>query len=410
MNNRDGGIQQFQHDGRRFVSFPSSMEAEFADLDEFEAEEKMDSLLKLSTVPQDFSYEENEMGNMLVETENKYRNITGSESGFHIEHDEDGNIINNPFQYRVTKSSEDEDKKNEEDAEEGENGSEGSCQISQKGMEDSSENRDADVKMEGSFKEREYSFQDTDLDIGSSVPEEAKDNKFYGSGYDDYHMDNHREEKLKSLANQIVKSFKGRVSKQKTMIPSKRLVSKALVRDDIEKMYSNKKGDRGKHLNINLIIDMSGSMSGEPVMNAIEMIYIFNEIASKGYLSGSVIWSETRNRCKVTFPMPRELIKNMARTGGGEGLGENLKHYKTELKEADTNICMTDGQLTNDPILKEMYAREKIDIIGVYVNKYARDLTEYTGSLDRWFTRSLVRHTTEELCEKLIQFSLRKKK
>jgi len=71
---------------------------------------------------------------------------------------------------------------------------------------------------------------------------------------------------------------------------------------------------------------------------------------------------------------------------------------------------MTDGQLTGDPIFKSMYANEEIDIIGVYVNKNAKDLTEYTGSLERWFTRSLVRHTTEELCEKLIQFSLRKKK
>ena len=100
----------------------------------------------------------------------------------------------------------------------------------------------------------------------------------------------------------------------------------------------------------------------------------------------------------------------MKRTGGGEGLGRNLKDKAKMLKEADTNICMTDGCLTDDPILKSLYQKEKVEMIGVYVNKSADDLTEYTGSLERWFTKSLVRHTTEELCEKLIQFSLRKKK
>lgn len=39
----------------------------------------------------------------------------------------------------------------------------------------------------------------------------------------------------------------------------------------------------------------------------------------------------------------------------------------------------------------------------------AMDLTEYTGSLNRWLTRSLVRRNMEELTEKLIQLGLRKK-
>ena len=412
VNNRDGGIQEFTHQDRRYISFPSSMEAEFTDLDEFDAEEKMDSLLKISTYGFDKEhYDENEMDLKLENKVKGYETFTGSESGFEIEKDEDGKILNNPLEYKVTKSSEDEDKENEESVEDGENGSSGSCDLTQRGMHDGSSGRnETKAFTKGNYNEREYSFQDSDLDIGSSTPQETKENRFYGEGYSGDTMSSHREEKLKSLASMIAKSFKGRVSKHKTIVPSKRLVSKALVRDDIEKMYANKKGVDGKQLNINLIIDMSGSMDGHPVNNAVEMIYIFNEIANKGYLNGCVIWSETGSRCKVNFPMPREMIKNMRRTGGGEGLGENLKHYKNELKKADTNICMTDGQLTNDPILKEMYAREKIDIIGVYVNPNAKDLTQYTGSLNRWFTRSLVRNTTEELCEKLIQFSLRKKK
>ena len=132
---------------------------------------------------------------------------------------------------------------------------------------------------------------------------------------------------------------------------------------------------------------MSGSMTGKPVENAVE----------------------SNNRAKSTFPMPRDFIKRMLSTGGREGLGLNLKHYIKELREADENICMTDGQLCDDAILKSFYEKEKIRITGVYVNKDAKDLTEYTGSLNRWFTRSLVRRNMEELTEKLIQLGLRKK-
>jgi hypothetical protein len=403
VNKRGGGIQEFNHNGRRFISFPDEMENEFEGLTEEQAENKMDSILKLATTKFD-AVEEPEQFNRLEDAEKKYKDITGTESNFEQEIDSStGEVKNNPFEYRAVKAEKD----NKDDVEEGENGSSGSCSLGSKGFENSSVGQSMVAVSEGSREEREYEFQDTDLDAGGSLPKEVKDNTFFSRHS---HINKHREEQLKSLAKQIVKSFKGRISKQKTIVPSKRLVSKSLTNDNTEKIYSNKRGDNGKFLKINLIIDMSGSMSGTPVKNAIEMIYIFNEICAMGHLSGNVLWSETGSRCKVNFPMPKEFVKKMGATGGGEGLGENLQHYKDMLKEADTNICMTDGCLTNDTILKSMYAKEKIDIIGVYVNKDAKDLTEYTGSLDRWFTRSLVRNTTEELCEKLIQFSLRKKK
>jgi len=364
----------------------------------------MDSLLKLATTREDYEYsDENEFKNKLNNSMKTYKDITGLDSGFEPDIDVvSDEVLNNPFEYRVAKSNKD----TKDDVDEGEDGTKGSCNITSKGMDSSSSEQHHVALSEGDYKKKEYIFQDTDLDVGGTLPQDVEDNKFFASRT---HIDKHREEKLRALAKQIVKSFKGRISKQRTMIPNKRLVTKALTSDNTDKIYSNKRGDNGKFLNINLIIDMSGSMSGTPVRNALEMIYIFNEISAMGYLSGNVIWSETRSRCKANFPMPREFIKKMGSTGGGEGLGENLEHYKETLKKADTNICMTDGQLTNDPILKTMYEKEKIEIIGVYVNKDAEDLTEYTGSLDRWFTRSLVRNTLEELTEKLIQLGLRKK-
>ncbi len=404
VNNRVGKIEEFNHGGRRYISFPSSMEAELQALDDAgeDSETRLDSYLKVATAGLEDMvepYEELTMDKFFEDKKDLYKDITGLDAGFTKEEE-------NIFSYRASKADKtpEEEKKDKEDAEEGEEGNT-SSKLSSKGMTQESVYEKVEIA-QGTEQAREYSWEDTDLSLDSPLTDELRSNKFHGESKI---KNNHRELKLRALANQIAKSFKGRISKLKTMSPSKRMDTKNLSADISEKIYINKKGNNGKHLHVNLIIDMSGSMSGTPVKNAVEMIYIFNELAALGYLTGSVMWSESSSRCKAPFPMPREMVKRMTSTGGAEGLGQNLQHFKKELKEADTNICMTDGSLCDDPILTELYKKEKIEIIGVYVNEDAKDLTEYTGSLKRWFTRSIVRHTVEELCEKLIQFSLRKK-
>ncbi len=408
VNDRSGGIQEFEHNDRRYISFPAEMEKEFDGLNEDDAEIKLDELLKASLTKANFDGVEDQAGMDSVCNSKctNYEDRTGTKLALEDTMMKDGTFKDNPFEYRAAKKDDD-DKK---DAEEGESGSGNSgCQLTSKGMEESSAGfADTNVMVEGTAKDREYTFEDVDLNVGAACPTEAKDNRFYSDDYKD--INKHREAQLKALANQIAKSFKGRISRNKTATPSKRFSIKALFNESNERIYINKKGEAGKFLNINLIIDMSGSMDGTPVNNAVEMIYIFNEIAQQGYLKGNVLWSESHTSCKASFPMPREMIRGMTRTGGGEGLGRNLEKNVKMLKEADTNICMTDGQLAEDPILKSIYAKEKVEMIGVYVNKNAKDLAEYTGSLNRWFTRSIVRNSTEELCEKLVQFSLRKKK
>ncbi|MGB1226448.1 MAG: hypothetical protein ACPG9K_01040 [Poseidonibacter sp.] len=409
VNNRGGGIQEFNHNNRRYISFPSEMENRFKDMSEYEAEELMDSYVKtaltrldkdLNDIPSD---EE-----LLKEKVWKYKNFTGLETGLEKKlFDEHGNVIDNIFEKRASKTEE-EDKK---DAEEGEEGSSTGSALGTSGIQDSSSGKHqimkTDVSKDG--KDRTYKFDGVDQNPEGSVLPETDTNRFYNSGNQYTSIEPKREIKLQAIAKQIVKSFKGRVSKNRTSSLSKRLNSKSMITDNTEKIYINKKGDNGKHLSANLIIDMSGSMGGTPVYNAVEMIYIFNEIALAGKLTGKVLWSSTRLYTEVDFPMPRDFIRRMSNVTGGEGLGRNLSKFKDELKKSDFNICMTDGDLVEEPILKELYAKEKIEIYGVYVNKDAEDLTEYTGSLDRWFTKSLARRTIEELSEKIIQLGLRKK-
>jgi hypothetical protein len=393
VNNREGGIQEFTHNGRDYISFPSSFEEKLSEMEYSEAEEYLDKVIKMVVTKTDIDFEKDVVGKQ-AEKINQYEEITGK----------DLKLDEQLLEYRISND----ENSNKDDANDGEyeddNGGAIPTRLTAKGMSDS--NRDKDESI--SEMKNEYSFQDTDLSMNDSTMKEFSENYFWNTD-NSYGITEKEEHHLQELANQIVKSFKGRVSKLKTIVPSKKLVSKSLILDNTEKIYQNKKGNNGKHLNVNLIIDMSGSMEGTPVLNATRMIYIFNEIARKGKLNGCVIWSEKNHRYKVNFPMPRDAVKRMTYTGATEGLGKNLKYYKDELKSVDANICMTDGQLNDDPILKSMYAKEKIDIIGVYVNEDAEDLTEYTGSLDRWFTKSLVRRDINELCQKLIQIGLRRK-
>ena len=389
VNNRDGLVEKFSHNNINYVSIPSSLEDKFDGLEDYEAEMLMDNYIKAITAPTGAI--ENDIVN---DTYNKWTGDSISED-----------VMKEPlFSARVV---------NEPTKEEQEEVEEGKGMCTTKGVTTDSDDytgtgqEEATMLMTKDNDDIEIEFQDTEQNPDCKLPKDVGKTDFYNDKMKRF--DDKREPKLRALANQVVKSFNGRISKLKTTIPSKRLSTKAMVVDSIEKIYQNKKGNNGKHLKVNLIIDMSGSMEGTPVKNAIEMVYIFNEIALAGKVTGCVIWSEDSSRCKVNFPMPREFVRNMSSTGGSEGLGRNLEIYKDELKKSDINICMTDGQLCDDPIMKSLYEKENIDIIGVYVNSKAKDLTQFTNSLNRWFSRSVVRRTTEELCEKLIAYGLRKK-
>lgn len=420
VQNREGGIRRFEHDKRKYISIPTSVADKMSGFNEYEKNKYLQQILKVSTINSNYDLKQKPTkdadGNEVKAPEitidtyvDNLKNDYVKKSGLNdldMLVDETGKLDTSLFELYSIKNKKDE-KELEDSIEESEKSGYGTA-LSNKGMTDSTDGKDeARVLATGDSDSMEYKFEDTNLNIDAEIPKICKQNEYYREKKNCISKD--REKKLQALAQRIVNSFKGRVSKDKRSTPTSRISTKDVCIDVSDKIYKTKKGNNGKHLKMNIIVDMSGSMDGEPVKNATEIIYIFNEIANAGYLEGSVLFSDTHGKCKIKFPMPRKMIGHMNQTGGGEGLGKNLKWFLTELKEVDTNICMTDGQLTDDPILKELYKKEKVEMFGVYVNKNAKDVTEYTGSLNRWFTKSIVRTSVEELCEKIIQFGLRRK-
>lgn len=215
-------------------------------------------------------------------------------------------------------------------------------------------------------------------------------------------------EDLKQLYKKVprlLKAFQGRGGKIKKITPSKRINSKAMAMDR-DKVYWVKQDNNGKHIKLNFLIDMSGSMHGEPVKNAVRIVWLFNQLAKAGYLSMSVIYSSTRDSHKLTLPCKDAELLSLNGVTGSEGLAETVRRWQNDIKNTNL-ICLTDGDIVDEPINKSFWAKNKIVSTGIYVNSSAKDVLAYSGNLSKWFDHSIVRQNVDDLIEWLIKTGLK---
>lgn len=285
--------------------------------------------------------------------------------------------------------------KKEEEEEEKDSGCDNGCGVSETGA--------VELNVSDFDKDQKYQFEDTEFSLDEQSQKDVEATRFRADT--PLHKDMSH---INAMANKLIKSFKGYMGKEARINPTKRMKNRAICSDYAEKIYITKKAKGGKKLdNINFLIDMSGSMGGEPVKNMVEILLVFNRIAQQGFLTGTIFYSESSHRCKITLPTQDKVINEIYRVGGSEGLADTIKHYMDVIKDSNIMFCITDGCITDTPIDKNLYAKYKFKTVGVYVNKDAKDLTEYSGSLNRWFDMSLVRRTTPELIDKLVALGLR---
>jgi len=210
---------------------------------------------------------------------------------------------------------------------------------------------------------------------------------------------------LKKQANNLLKAFKGAKGKTKRISPSKRISARDMSMGK-DKVYVNKFTGPGKFINMNFLIDCSGSMSGYPMRNAVAITYIFNQLAKAGHLKMTVLYSESSHNYKLILPVEDSEILSLHLTGGTEGLTRTINEHVDAIRGINM-ICLTDGNLADEGIDKKFWDKNRIVTTGVYVNKKAKSLTEYTGSLKRWFNHSIVRRDVNELIQALIRIGLK---
>lgn len=210
---------------------------------------------------------------------------------------------------------------------------------------------------------------------------------------------------LRKQANTLLKAFKGAKGKTKRLSPSKRISARDMSMDK-DKVYVSKFTGPGKFIHMNFLIDCSGSMSGYPMRNAVAITYIFNQLAKAGHLKMTVLYSESSHNNKLVLPVEDSEILSLHLTGWSEGLTRTINQHVDCIKNTNM-ICLTDGNLADEGIDKKFWDRNRIITTGVYVNKKAKSLTEYTGSLSKWFNHSIVRKDVTELIQALIRIGLK---
>ena len=152
---------------------------------------------------------------------------------------------------------------------------------------------------------------------------------------------------LQPKVKQLLKAFKGTGDQIKKASPTKRISSKD-VACDRDKCYVKKADSKGKHIKLNFLIDMSGSMGGSPVKNAVRLVYLFNQLAKEGYVTMSVLYSTTSTNYKLVLPATDAEILSLCRTQSAEGLAKTIHAHADTIRGTNT-ICLTDGDIVDEP-------------------------------------------------------------
>ena len=211
--------------------------------------------------------------------------------------------------------------------------------------------------------------------------------------------------KLQPKVKQLLKAFQGKGNQIKIVTPTKRMSSKDIATDR-DKCYIRKTGDKGKHINLNFLIDMSGSMGGSPVKNAVKLVYLFNQLAKEGYVKMSVLYSTTNTNYRLDLPATDAEILALNKVQSAEGLAKTIHAHADVIRGVNT-ICLTDGDIVDEAIDKGFWAKHRSISTGIYVNRSLSSYTEYTGKLNKWFNHSIVRKSLDELIEWLIRTGLK---
>lgn len=213
----------------------------------------------------------------------------------------------------------------------------------------------------------------------------------FDENYDGYY-NKKQAEKLMPLMQRIFKGKKRKISQSN---PSNRLNVRSFTQKRFDKLYKKKMSISKGKKTINLIIDCSGSMCGDPITDARTFCYMINEFAKKGFVQGHLILTgadcSTHQTMTFKFPLKDEDIGHIIADGSAEGLAGTISKTKKLMKKADWNFCITDGNITDNAI-----DSKGLHLFGMYVGD-----SDYCN-LSKWFEHYLARNTLEELIQKLI--------
>jgi len=192
----------------------------------------------------------------------------------------------------------------------------------------------------------------------------------------------------------------------------KKKLNQKTISTDNDKIYLKNEEIGNGILNINFFVDMSGSMHGIFIKNALMTIDIFSKVARNGLIEGNVYFATDNYRFEAPIEKFNENnIYYMSNClGCDEMIARNLLKHEQEVIKADLNVCLTDGQLVGKRVDKE-YWENKANIIGIYSveNSREKDLEMYEKNLKRWFDKPIVERIFKDCISTILIRGLRAK-
>lgn len=201
----------------------------------------------------------------------------------------------------------------------------------------------------------------------------------------------------KKLAAVLKKAMQGVNRSVASDVPSKKLNVKGMTRPGAP-MFRRKELQGQKRLNLFFVVDISGSMDGEPIKNGRLLAGALHVLAEQGLAEGKILLSGSsyRDMFDLKDRDAREKIEAIGAIGGGEGFTKNFIDHRKDMEGRDAVLVFTDAN--TEKVDRDMLAKHKVYPIGLYcgTDKKAPD------NLRENFDRNVVRDSIDELTFALV--------
>lgn len=148
---------------------------------------------------------------------------------------------------------------------------------------------------------------------------------------------------------------------------------------------------------ISAIIDMSGSMMGEPGEAATQFCAVLSRLHALGlvnvnmFLSGSS-GDEHKNGFRVPLPQPDWVFARMSFMHGTECLSQTFKMYMDDIANSAIVTCYTDADICDSELRPQLWRKHGTSCVGLY-----RGALKQIKVMDRYFDYSIVRTNRNDL-------------
>jgi hypothetical protein len=207
-------------------------------------------------------------------------------------------------------------------------------------------------------------------------------------------------DRAEKLATKFLALFGSRVVTTRSNEPSNRISARHLELD--RPCYSRKSTVRTSIKSIELVVDCSASMQGQPIEDAKLLTWALSYLARQGKIRGHLILSAVRNGEAISdvfeFPVDKEVVQRMDAFGGAEGLNSAILRHLKLLERSDMVFVKTDGDIRDEPLCRRTVQRKGIVVCGLYSNG-----VHVVPNMAKHFDRFFARKSLESLIDALLQ-------